>query len=293
MIPDSAPPPLPRFCEVSAQPSWRAIDFISDLHLASTTPRAFAAFSNHLLNTPADAVFILGDLFDAWVGDDARHHGFEAQCTEVLAEATARITVAFMAGNRDFLVGSSFLSDCGVMALADPSVLLAFNQKLLLSHGDALCLSDLAYQRFRAQVRTHEWQTQFLSQSLNKRQNIAQAMRLESMKRHQNPNVETDGDIDTTAAVSWMHGAGTSILIHGHTHQPGSEPMAPGFVRHVLSDWDLDGVHHGAAQHRSPGSTPRAEVLRLTPRGISRLSLDKALLPLSFAGTATHPARSA
>jgi UDP-2,3-diacylglucosamine hydrolase len=287
---DSRPPPLPRFCEVMAQPSWQAIDFISDLHLASNTPLAFAAFSKHLLHTPADAVFILGDLFDAWVGDDSRHHGFEAQCTEALAQATSRITVAFMAGNRDFLVGSSFLNDCGVMALADPSVLLAFGERLMLCHGDALCLSDLPYQAFRAEVRSVPWQQAFLSQALAKRQETAKAMRAESMRRHADAALETQGEVDTTTAVSWMHSAGTPTLIHGHTHQPGSEPMAPGFVRHVLSDWDLDG-QHGTAQAHTGRTAPRAEVLRLTARGINRLSLEKALLPLSMAGAATHPTR--
>ena len=286
---DSAPPPLPRFCEVLAPPSWQAIDFISDLHLASNTPQAFAAFSKHLLHTPADAVFILGDLFDAWVGDDSRHHGFEAQCTEALAQAASRITVAFMVGNRDFLVGSSFLNDCGVMALVDPSVLLAFDQRFLLCHGDALCLSDLPYQNFRAEVRSQQWQETFLKQPLAKRQQLARAMRAESMRRHADTTLETLGDVDTTAAVSWMHSAGTAILIHGHTHQPGSEPMAPGFVRHVLSDWDLDG-QHGPAQTYPGQARPRAEVLRLTTRGINRLTLEKALLPLSIAGAATHPA---
>lgn len=290
MTADSRLPPLPRFCEVTAQPYWQAIDFISDLHLASSTPLAFAALSKHLLHTPADAVFILGDLFDAWVGDDSRHHGFEAQCTEALAQATSRITVAFMAGNRDFLVGSSFLSECGVMALADPSVLLAFGERLMLCHGDALCLSDIPYQTFRAEVRTQEWQQSFLSQPLARRQELAKAMRAESMRRQADATMETQGDVDTTAAVSWMHAAGTPTLIHGHTHQPGSEPMAPGFVRHVLSDWDLDG-QHGSAQSQSGRATPRAEVLRLTARGINRLSLEKALLPLSMAGAATHPAR--
>ncbi|MFM2449390.1 MAG: hypothetical protein RIS44_1840 [Pseudomonadota bacterium] len=275
---------------MTAQPYWQAIDFISDLHLASSTPLAFAALSKHLLHTPADAVFILGDLFDAWVGDDSRHHGVEAQCTEALAQATSRITVAFMAGNRDFLVGSSFLSECGVMALADPSVLLAFGERLMLCHGDALCLSDIPYQTFRAEVRTQEWQQSFLSQPLARRQELAKAMRAESMRRQADATMETQGDVDTTAAVSWMHAAGTPTLIHGHTHQPGSEPMAPGFVRHVLSDWDLDG-QHGSAQSQSGRGTPRGEVLRLTARGINRLSLEKALLPLSMAGAATHPAR--
>jgi len=232
----------------------------------------------------------LGDLFDAWVGDDSRHHGFEAACTEVLAQATSRITVAFMAGNRDFLVGSGFLNDCGVLALADPSVLLAFGERFMLCHGDMLCLSDQAYQRFRTEVRSARWQQNFLSLPLDKRQQVAQSMRAESMRRHADASLETQGDVDTTTAVSWMHAAGTPTLIHGHTHQPGSEPMAPGFIRHVLCDWHLD--EQQVQFDRQHGHTgPRAEVLRLTAPGISRLSLEKALLPLSMASAATHPTR--
>jgi UDP-2,3-diacylglucosamine hydrolase len=275
-------PPLPRFWEVPADPSWQAIDFISDLHLAQNSPLTFDAFSRHLLNTPADAVFILGDLFDAWVGDDARHEGFEAGCAEVLAEAASRRAVAFMAGNRDFLLGADMLSHCGMLALADPSVLMAFGQRLMLCHGDALCLSDLPYQAFRAEVRSFEWQGRFLALPLAKRREVAGHLRAESQRRHADTMAEDAADIDTPTAVAWMHEAGTPVMIHGHTHHPGSEPLAPGFVRHVLSDWDLDG-HHGPA---------RGEVLRLTGRGISRLGLSQALLPLSAAAPPTHPHRS-
>src|SRR6202008_4744964 len=92
------------FAEFDAPLTWRAIDFLSDLHLAEATPRTFAALATHLRCTEADAVFILGDLFEVWVGDDARHAGFEAECAAMLAEASAHRFIAFMAGNRDFLV---------------------------------------------------------------------------------------------------------------------------------------------------------------------------------------------
>ncbi|MEO7337174.1 MAG: metallophosphoesterase, partial [Caldimonas sp.] len=106
--------------EVIAPPAWRAIDFISDLHLAHDTPRTFEAWRDYLLRKTADAVIILGDLFEAWVGDDARHDGFEARAAAVLSEASARRPMFFMVGNRDFLVGDEMLGACGVRALADP-----------------------------------------------------------------------------------------------------------------------------------------------------------------------------
>src|SRR4051794_8771521 len=90
-----------------APAAWRAIDFISDLHLADDTPRGFEAWSAYMLGTSADAVFMLGDLFEVWVGDDARHDGFEARCADVLMRAAAQRHVAFMAGNRDFMVGAA------------------------------------------------------------------------------------------------------------------------------------------------------------------------------------------
>jgi len=252
---------LPAFAQWQAPANWRSIDFISDLHLAENTPRTFEAFEAYLHGTPADAVVILGDLFEVWVGDDARHAGFEARCAHVLADAASRCTVAFMAGNRDFLVGTDMLAACGATALADPTVLNAFGQRLLLSHGDALCLSDTAYQRFRAQVRSSAWQRDFLAQPLPERRITARDIRDESQRRKQQAAAQWF-DLDAAETLRWMHGAGTPVLIHGHTHMPASHELAPGFVRHVLSDWDLD--HAGAA--------PRAQVLRWQRSGLTRLA---------------------
>ena len=147
------------------------------------------------------------------------------------------------------------------------TVLLAFGQRVLLSHGDALCLADIEYQRYRARVRSPQWQAAALAMSLDERRRVAAQMRHASEQRHAHgmPAPEA-ADIDTAAAVAWMHQAATPLLVHGHTHQPGSEPMAPGYVRHVLTNWDLDHV----------GSRPRGEVLRLTRKGFTRLSLAAA-----------------
>ena len=254
---------LPTFWEMQTSAEWRTIDFISDLHLAEGTPRTFDAFASYLRQTRADAVFILGDLFEVWVGDDSRHEGFEARCTEVLCEATTHCALGFMVGNRDFLVGADMLKASGVLALADPTVMVAFGERVMLTHGDALCLSDLPYQRFRAMVRNPAWRREFLAHPLAERRRAAREVRDESERRQREQMAGRDADIDVATAVRWMHEAGTSLLIHGHTHRPGTDALAPGFARHVLSDWDLD---HASAP-------PRAEVLRWSVAGLRRLSL--------------------
>jgi UDP-2,3-diacylglucosamine hydrolase len=259
-------PRLPLFWEMSAPPSWTAIDFISDLHLSSAAPKTFDAFAQHMLHTDAQAVFILGDLFELWVGDDSRGGAFETQCVEVLTEATSRRTVAFMPGNRDFLVGTQMLKTCGVMALPDPTVLQAFGERLLLAHGDALCLADRTYQSFRQMVRSEAWQQEFLSKPLATRRTLGNRMRNESEALKRKEARPDWTDIDTACAVRWMHEAGTPTLIHGHTHQPATEVMAPGYCRWVLSDWDLDNANQ----------TPRAEVLRWQQGGLSRTAPSRA-----------------
>ena len=254
------PTSLPVFFEFVAPAAWRSIDFISDLHLATTLPHTFDAWAGHLLRTPADAVFILGDLFEAWVGDDARALPFERQCAEVLAEAASRRQLAFMAGNRDFLLGAAALDACGVMALPDPTVLAAWGQRVLLTHGDALCVNDASYQAFRTQTRSEAWRDHFLRRPLAERLRIAAEYRHASeMHQADDPLPAQFSDIDSATAVAWMHAAGTAEMIHGHTHRPGSESLAPGYKRHVLSDWNLD------------TALPRAEVLRLSRDGFRRV----------------------
>ncbi|MBX3607385.1 MAG: UDP-2,3-diacylglucosamine diphosphatase [Piscinibacter sp.] len=252
------PPALPGFWELEAPADWTAIDFISDLHLAEDMPRTFEAWAGYLQRTPASAVIILGDLFEVWIGDDDRHHGFAARCADVLAAAASRISVAFMPGNRDFLVGGELLRETGVLSLPDPTVLVAFGERLLLAHGDALCLDDRPYQAFRAQVRSPEWQRAFLALPLAERRRQARAMRDGSEARKAAQAREDWIDIDRGTAVRWQHEAHAPTLIHGHTHRPAHEDLAPGYMREVLSDWDLD---HG----------DRAEVLRLRRAGLSRL----------------------
>jgi len=252
--------PLPDFEHLCAPAAWRAIDFISDLHLAASTPRTFDAWAAHMLATDADAVFILGDLFEVWIGDDTREQPFERRCVDVLAQASRHRSVWFMAGNRDFLLGPEMLAACGLSALHDPAVLQAFGHILLLTHGDALCLDDVEYQDFRREVRSTAWQRDFLARTVRERAALARRIRAASRSRKGGaPQTMPWADVDPPAAVRWLRASGTQALVHGHTHRPGSGALAPGYSRHVLSDWDLEAL------------VPRAEVLRLDASGLRRL----------------------
>ena len=253
-------PPLGTPATFVAPGHWRAIDLLSDLHLADNTPRGFEAWAAHLRHTDADAVFILGDLFEVWVGDDMAERGFEARCAEVLSAAAAERTVGFMAGNRDFLVGDALLEANGVVRLADPTIVAAFGERVLLSHGDALCIDDIPYQRYRAIVRRPAVQRAFGILPFAARRALGNALRRRSGRREPR---EPGGyvDVDAGAALAWMRGAHAPTLIHGHTHAPATHALAPGAVRHVLSDWELDGSTH-----------PRAEVLRWTASGVVRIA---------------------
>jgi UDP-2,3-diacylglucosamine hydrolase len=256
---------LPALFEYAAPSSWRAVDFVSDMHLCASRPRTVEAFAAYLQQTPADAVFILGDLFELWVGDDARTRPFERHCCNVLAEAASRRQVGLMVGNRDFLIGTTLLRETGMMGLPDPTVLAVWGQRVLLTHGDSLCLADLPYQAFRREVRSAEWQQRFLSRPLAERLALAADIRRASQARRQFDG-SADADVDAAEAVRWMHALGTVQMVHGHTHRPGSAELAPGFKRHVLSDWDLD-------------EASRAEVLRLTRDGFQRLPLATPAAP--------------
>ncbi len=251
------PGALPTF---AAPEHWRAIDLMSDLHLAEGTPRVFDAWAAHLRHTNADAVFILGDLFEVWIGDDMAERGFEARCVKVLSAAAGHISIAFMPGNRDFLVGDAMLEASGVARLADPTLVTAFGQRVVLSHGDALCLDDIAYQRYRDVVRRPAVQRVFAALPFAARRAIGAAMRRRSGRREPRP---AGGfvDVDTAAALALLCEAGAPTLIHGHTHAPACHALAPGFARHVLSDWELDG-----------SSVPRAEVMRWSATGFERIA---------------------
>lgn len=253
---------------------WRSVDFISDLHLQADEPQTHAAWARYLSHTPADAVFMLGDVFEVWVGDDVLDdaNSFEASCAQTLHQASQRLDLFVMHGNRDFLMGAKLMERCNATLLPDPCCLVAGPQRWLLSHGDALCVDDVDYQRFRAQVRSSQWQSDFLAQPLPARQAMARQLRTQSEARK--TTQASYADVDTPTALEWLHAHHSTHLIHGHTHRPGHHVLAGGYERTVLSDWDM-------------GATPpRAEVLRLTlpaaPGGLAQLQR----LPLDSATTA-------
>ncbi|MEO8015097.1 MAG: UDP-2,3-diacylglucosamine diphosphatase [Polaromonas sp.] len=264
MAPFTTVPPL---TELVAPPSWRTVDFISDLHLNADEPATFRAWQAYLQGTPADAVFILGDLFEVWVGDDAvsadflvhPEANFENRCASVLARAGNRLALFFMHGNRDFLVGTAFMDACHARLLDDPTVLGFAGQRWLLSHGDSLCLDDTDYMAFRRQVRSPGWQQAFLARPLAERLSLAREMRRQSEARKRSGM--DYGDVDPNAARQWLAAANAPTLIHGHTHKPAFHDLGNGLSRVVLSDWDA-----GAG-------VPRAEVLRLDGSGLQRIAV--------------------
>lgn len=240
---------------LQASADWKSVEFISDLHLHPADDATFQAWQRYLQTTRADAVFMLGDLFEVWVGDDAASNpaSFEAECVAAITLAAQQRPVFFMHGNRDFLLGERFALLTQAQFLYDPTVLCFGGFRYLLSHGDALCLSDSEYQKFRAEVRSAQWQQHFLAKPLAERSRIAREIRAHSETRKQATASQLAAhDLDTSAVKAWLTTAQASILVHGHTHQPANHDMGEGRIRVVLSDWDL------------AASPPRAQVLRLT-----------------------------
>jgi UDP-2,3-diacylglucosamine hydrolase len=268
--------PPDRFAELRAPAHWQAVDFMSDLHLQAGDPATFEVWQRYLQRPPAeraDALFILGDLFEVWVGDDvltptstSHESAFLRCCVHLLHTFSRHTPVYFMAGNRDFLLGPDALQASGMQALDDPTVLECMGQRWLLSHGDALCLADTDYMQFRAKVRSADWQAHFLAQPLAEREALARGLRQQSeaRKRSQAHDPALWADVDTPAARQWLRGASASTLIHGHTHRPARHTLGDGLNREVLSDWD------------ALASPPRAEVLRLTATGLLRCPLKTA-----------------
>lgn len=244
----------PRFAELLAPAHWRVVDFISDLHLQATEPETQRAWERYMAQTRADAIFILGDLFEVWVGDDGpgandEDARFERHCLQVLRAASRRCAVHFMHGNRDFLVGSDSAQTAGLTLLQDPTSLVFGGQRWLLTHGDTLCLDDTEYLQFRAQVRTQAWQQGFLSKPLAERRALARKLRQQSEDRKRSGT--TYADVDTPLARQWLLSASARELIHGHTHKPADHDLGSGLSRRVLSDWD------------ALATPSRSEVLRL------------------------------
>ena len=248
---------MPAAQELRAAPGWRSVDFISDLHLQAAHPATFEAWRRYMAAADADALFILGDLFEAWIGDDvAEGDGFEHACAQVLRATAQRLPVFFLCGNRDFLVGQALAQSTGLTLLADPAVFSFGEHRWLLSHGDALCIDDTEYLAFRAKVRDAGWQREFLALPLATRAAIARGLRADSEELKQGDRVYAD--VDTATALAWLEAADARTLVHGHTHRPAEHALDATHRRIVLSDWD--------AQARPP----RLEALRIGVDGAVR-----------------------
>lgn len=215
--------------------------FVSDLHLDAARPATTRAFLE-LLEGPArraEALYVLGDLFEAWVGDDDPGEPGTSVCAALKALSGSGVPVFLMRGNRDFLYGQRMAERCGATLLPDPCVVSLYGVPTLLMHGDLLCTDDTAYQAFRLQVRDPAWQQQFLAQPLPARQAFAAQARAAS-REHQQGASESIMDVTPAAVAETMARFGVSRLIHGHTHRPAMHALLVDqrpAQRIVLGDW--------------------------------------------------------
>jgi UDP-2,3-diacylglucosamine hydrolase len=230
--------------------------FISDLHLDDARPQITELFERYLGSDEArhaDAVYILGDLVEAWIGDDD-----DAELPTRIARATralrdAGVPVYFMVGNRDFLLGEDFAARAGMTLLEDGTVHDLYGTPTLLMHGDVLCTDDLEYQAVRRMVRAPEWKAQIMSMSLEARRAFAAKARSDSQARTSSAD-ETIMDVNQNTVEDTMRAAGVTRLIHGHTHRPAIHDIGAAGLpaqRIVLGDW----YEHGS-------------VLSVTPEGV-------------------------
>lgn len=213
--------------------------FISDLHLTSERPavtRALARFLND--HQHADALYILGDLFEIWIGDDA-DDALGAEVSALLSRFTrAGPALHLLHGNRDFLLSGDFARAAGASLLPDPAVIDLYGRPTLVTHGDALCTGDVEYQSLRSQVRDPAWQAGFLARPVAQRRGIAAAAR--NMSREAVAAKREDiVDVAPAAVAALMTSRGVTQLIHGHTHRP-AHHEGPEGERWVLGEWDRD-----------------------------------------------------
>lgn len=195
--------------------------FISDLHLEVDRPDIGEQFFAFLEDEAkdAEALYILGDLFDAWVGDDDPNPHFADVKKALRALVDSGVPVYFMHGNRDFMVGEDFAEETGVRILPDPIAIDLYGNHVLLSHGDALCTDDFEYQKIRAMTRNPEWQATMRAKPLEERLLLARAAREESKARGQTIDMDIM-DVNRDAVKRTILDYGVDILLHGHTHRP-------------------------------------------------------------------------
>jgi UDP-2,3-diacylglucosamine hydrolase len=220
--------------------------FVSDLHLHPSRPAISALFLEFLKDEAAhaEALYILGDLFEAWLGDDADDSLAQVVRGALSRRRGAGVPVYVMRGNRDFLYGARFADETGATLLPDPCVVPLYGQPTLLMHGDLLCTDDRDYLAFRAQVHDPAWQADFLARPLAERAEFAGRARAASGERQaglkQSGALEMNTDVNADAIVTTMARYGVRRMIHGHTHRPAIHSLHVNGVpaqRIVLGDW--------------------------------------------------------
>ncbi|MFM7669247.1 MAG: UDP-2,3-diacylglucosamine diphosphatase [Betaproteobacteria bacterium] len=230
--------------DTKAHPATAAL-FISDLHLSSDTPKTTAVFFQFLQQQAAHTrqLYLLGDIFEYWAGDDDLDDAFNRSIIDALKSLSREgVEVYWIAGKRDFLVGEKFAAESSLMRLPDPCVINVAAQQVLLTHGDAYCTDDVDYMKFRHQVRNPAWQSGFLAQSLAERKQIIAAMR-EGSRAAQREKSMAIMDVNQVAIDNLFSQHQIGRIIHGHTHRPATHQHASG-IRHVLPDWDWDHAPH-------------------------------------------------
>ena len=217
--------------------------FVSDLHLDPDRPAATELFGRFLDDEArgAESLYILGDLFEAWVGDDDPSETGAFAAGKLRALADSGVPAFFIRGNRDFLLGEGYARRAGMAILPDPAVVVLHGTPTLILHGDLLCTDDSAYQQFRAQTRDPRWQAQFLSQPLDARLAFAAQARAASKARYgelvASGQSETITDVAPATVQEWFRRYGIARMIHGHTHRPAVHDEGGGNSRIVLGDW--------------------------------------------------------
>jgi UDP-2,3-diacylglucosamine hydrolase len=226
----------------------------SDLHLDGALPEAIAEFESFLSGPAraAEALYILGDLFESWVGDDDDDPDRARVCAALRALTRAGVACHVCHGNRDFLLATGFEERTGCRILADPTIVERYGERVLFTHGDALCVDDTAYQRLRSVVRTAGWQRRFMRLSLATRRLLADAARAGS-RNHTGLMAPAIMDANQAAIVNVLRGCQVRTLVHGHTHRPAVHEftvdgmparrlvLGPWYEHGSYLRWDADG----------------------------------------------------
>lgn len=214
--------------------------FISDVHLHPQRPQIQQIFADFLLTTAnkADALYILGDLFEFWLGDDDANSPYNAVLDQ-LNHLSQSVPVYFIPGNRDFLVGDLFIERSGCQILTEHKIITLYGQQILIMHGDTLCIDDVDYMQFRSMVRSQQWFNKVMAMTLSERMNYFSSLRAESQESNDAKSSEIM-DVNQAEVVRVMRQSNIKTLIHGHTHRPGIHHFMvedDEMTRVVLGDW--------------------------------------------------------